>query len=389
MTFDLFSIWTVGALSQITIGLLMLAVRNQYPDRLNRTLLFMGAANLCLGASFAFGAVRGRTGEFQSQVLFTTMVTFCFSLEYRAVAELKRLRPSKVWFLAPPSLVFALSIWLTFVQRNITLKQMLFNLINLAVMVLVTRCLAHPEDGRRPFADKLAAGAFAMAAASTTGVVLSFLRSGNFAAEYDMSQPRSIYNLLVATTLSGGVSVLFVFMVSERLNHDLKFLAMRDSLTGLYNRRAFEEIAAAELSGTVRTGLPLAVLMIDIDHFKQFNDEFGHVAGDAALVIVASTLRRSLRDEDFLCRWGGDEFCALLPRANSEQAEIAAKRILLGCEELHLLFEGRRIEIRVSAGAAIKTETVKDLSSLVERADMAMYRAKRGQTGFALAPDAG
>ena len=128
--------------------------------------------------------------------------------------------------------------------------------------------------------------------------------------------------------------------------------------------------------------------MLDIDRFKQFNDRLGHLGGDAVLVATAATLRRSLRDEDYLCRWGGDEFCAMLPRARSEQAQVAVKRILKMFEELDFSIEGRPIRIEISVGMVTDEGTAKSFGSLVRQADKAMYRAKQAdQNGYAFALD--
>ena len=116
--------------------------------------------------------------------------------------------------------------------------------------------------------------------------------------------------------------------------------------------------------------------MFDIDHFKQINDRHGHEAGDAVLSAVAAALRRNLRDEDFVCRWGGDEFCALLPRARQEQAQRVAERIFQALEELDIRFEERTMQVAVCIGVVTDEGRAKDISALVGRADAALYRAK-------------
>jgi len=175
-------------------------------------------------------------------------------------------------------------------------------------------------------------------------------------------------------------------MLSERLNRQLMVQAMRDELTGLYNRRAFEEIAYRELSGATRTGEAFAVLMFDVDNFKQVNDKFGHHAGDLLLKLVAKTLRECLRDEDYLCRWGGDEFYALLPRASATQAEQVVKRIDAAIAAIELLYEGNKIHVGISTGIVSNSGGNADFDAILRKADMAMYRAKQaGRHGYAFA----
>jgi len=191
---------------------------------------------------------------------------------------------------------------------------------------------------------------------------------------------------MAAIMAEAVVFPVLLLMLSERLNRTLVAQAMRDPLTALFNRRAFEEIAFREMSGATRTGLGISLLMFDIDRFKQVNDQYGHTTGDAVLKAVAETLRASLRDEDFLCRWGGDEFLALLPRAKREPAQFVAERVLQAFNDFSFPLDGKSIPVAVSIGIATNEGGAKDLPALVELADDALYRAKEaGRKRFAFA----
>jgi diguanylate cyclase (GGDEF)-like protein len=304
------------------------------------------------------------------------LITACLSGEFWAVRELKWQPSSTAWIAGPPFLVFAVGVWFTFVRRNISIELLIIDFINLALMILIVQYLWRKEDGRRPFVDIVAASFYLLLGIATCVVIADFFRDGRFPPEYDFNIPRAIFNSIASILTEGIVFPLFLLMVSERLNRDLVVKALRDPLTSLYNRRAFEEIAFREISGASRTGLGLSVAIFDIDHFKQINDRHGHAAGDAVLCAVAATLRHNLRDEDFVCRWGGDEFCALLPRAKREQAQKVAERILHAIEELDILFEERTIKVALSIGVVTDEGQAKDVSELVGRADAALYRAK-------------
>jgi diguanylate cyclase (GGDEF)-like protein len=377
MAFNVWPFWLIGALCAIGFGLLVLVVRRSYPDYLERVLLFLGAANLCLGASYALRCTGPWVGRFAFEDLTSTLVIACLSLEYRAVCDLKRLPPFRALLIGPPLLMFALCFWFSFVRRNITVQLMLVNVMVTAMLFLLSGTLWRTEDGHRRFADGLTSLAYALLGVATCAVIFDYLRVGHFSVEYDFNIRRSFFNNVASIVTEGVVFPLFLLMVSERLNRVLAVQAMRDPLTGLYNRRAFEEIAFREISGASRSGLSLSVLMIDIDHFKQVNDQYGHATGDEVLNAAATALRHSLRDEDFLCRWGGDEFCALLPRARQEQAQNVAERVLRTFEGLDFPLEGKPIKIAVSLGAVTHEGNPQDLARLVKRADAAMYRAKQ------------
>ncbi len=155
-------------------------------------------------------------------------------------------------------------------------------------------------------------------------------------------------------------------------------LAKLDSLTGLYNHRFFQERLGEEIKRSERHARPLALLLLDIDHFKEFNDTHGHMTGDAVLREVSRLLLESSRAEDIVARYGGEEFALILPETAREGAEVLAGRV-------KRIFESSRLEerdlprntkITVSIGVASwRPESTKE--SLLEAADQALYRAKR------------
>lgn len=153
----------------------------------------------------------------------------------------------------------------------------------------------------------------------------------------------------------------------------LERTAAVDPITGLANRRAIEATVRAYSSAARRHATPIGVLMIDVDHFKRVNDTLGHDAGDTTLRSVAACLKSSLRGEDAVGRWGGDEFLAVLPATDLSAAETAAQRI---CTALAQLAErdARHVGLTVSIGCAAGFDA--DAERLVDQADQALYAAK-------------
>jgi diguanylate cyclase (GGDEF)-like protein len=151
-------------------------------------------------------------------------------------------------------------------------------------------------------------------------------------------------------------------------------LAMTDPLTELANRRAFEERLREEIARFHRYGHTLTLLLMDVDLFKQYNDTFGHPAGDVVLHETAHLIRQSLREGDLVARYGGEEFVALLPQTGMETARLVAERI--GAAVGYHPFEHRRITL--SIGAAELSGNVTDAASLIASADKALYAAKQG-----------
>ena len=161
----------------------------------------------------------------------------------------------------------------------------------------------------------------------------------------------------------------------EAANHRIDELARTDALTGIPNRRHFEEMLDLEIVRSLREGAPLALLFLDLDHFKQVNDTFGHEAGDAVLVAAARSLRSRLRPYDMFARWGGEEFVVLLPGASRDIACEVAERLRAGLESLVVPPCERSVTGSFGAAVHLAGELAGDL---VRRADEAAYRAKQG-----------
>jgi diguanylate cyclase (GGDEF)-like protein/PAS domain S-box-containing protein len=175
----------------------------------------------------------------------------------------------------------------------------------------------------------------------------------------------------------------------------LQQLATRDGLTGLANRRCFDETLQAEWQRALRHQQPLSLLMVDVDNFKQYNDAYGHVGGDECLQRIANAVASEMRANDLVARYGGEEFAVVLPNQSLKGAAIVAERIRCRVEQLHLPNLGStRHVVTVSIGAATALAAPEnDPSQLIATADGALYRAKHmGRNRISLPetePDAG
>ena len=163
----------------------------------------------------------------------------------------------------------------------------------------------------------------------------------------------------------------------ERQNEELRRLATRDPLTGCLNRRAFFEKVEG-LMLPARTGKGLCCIMTDIDHFKSLNDRFGHATGDQVLQVVSRSLFSGLRECDLLCRYGGEEFCIILPEVDIAQAATIAERLRSEIEERagKGIRSQQNVKVTSSFGVALLTPDIADAAALIDRADQALYAAK-------------
>ena len=175
-----------------------------------------------------------------------------------------------------------------------------------------------------------------------------------------------------------AVEQLSMALANLSLQDRLRQQSIRDPLSGLFNRRYLEESAARELGRCVRRGLPLSLLMFDIDHFKDFNDVHGHAGGDAVLAHFGSLLQSMTRGEDIACRYGGEEFTLILPEADVEAASARAEEIRLAVAAMQVPHLGKRLpQVTVSIGVAGYPAHGNTPEALMKAADEALYRAKR------------
>ena len=190
-----------------------------------------------------------------------------------------------------------------------------------------------------------------------------------------------------ATTIM--IAVSFILMSNDHFNNELRHLASTDPLTGLKTRRHLDERANEELRRAKRQKTPFAALAMDIDHFKQVNDTFGHSAGDMVLKSIAATCAGVIRDVDIIGRVGGEEFVAVLVGADGDTAMRTAERIRQTVESLELTAKsGIPVHVTISIGIAVLSDE-KLFEEIWEQADKALYQAKaEGRNRIILAPKA-
>lgn len=164
----------------------------------------------------------------------------------------------------------------------------------------------------------------------------------------------------------------------ERQRRRAEELALKDPLTGLSNRRHFLEVAVREYKRNLRGRYRLSVMLLDIDHFKSVNDNFGHAVGDRTLQKVAATIVENVRDTDMACRYGGEEFAVLLPETDLLTAHQIGERLLRRIEGTTISVEGRALNVSASMGiACMAGEDALSFDVLLERADRMLYQAKQ------------
>ena len=190
--------------------------------------------------------------------------------------------------------------------------------------------------------------------------------------------PVNAYTFMLGAVSQFFISSLFVLMLSYKLNLKLESFATIDGLTGVLNRRGLEDAAVKMQDICKRINLSMAILLIDIDHFKKVNDKYGHLMGDDVLRHLSKEITNVLRSSDVLGRYGGEEFCVFLPNTTESDAVGLAERIRAGVEASPFINGSDSIKTTVSIGVADSVRAGYDFKGLVATADSAMYGAKNG-----------
>jgi diguanylate cyclase (GGDEF)-like protein len=239
--------------------------------------------------------------------------------------------------------------------------------------------VATGEASALPSDPPPAGGASIFAPLIANGEALGVLALRDDDPPSEASSPSPAHDLSRRQQMASSVAEHIALTISNLDLHEaLRLQATRDPLTGLFNRRYMQESLEREIHRALRRRRALAVMMLDIDHFKRYNDTFGHAAGDEALRLVAETLLHSVRSDDLACRYGGEEFLVILPECSLPQAAIRAEEIRERLKDLH---RERASElpaaVTVSIGVAAFKETADEAEPLLKCADEALYQAKR------------
>lgn len=350
---------------------LLVAVGPRFRDGLGK----WTASLLLQSVVFALLAARGVWPEVVTVILPNACLTLVLTLQMAAIREFHG-RTTSIWWHVLP--VLAVAGMFVFVMNDsiarIILHGVVFGVWALALAVMVQRL--NPES--RGSARWLMLGGYLIGAATMgSRAVVSVVDPGAIPSFLGPSAFQGI-NFLFVLAVILVTSVGFLLLHKERSEEAAQKLALTDPLTGAFNRRTFLELAEKEIARTRRARGSLSLIMLDLDHFKQMNDRNGHLAGDEVLKGVVAITLTCLRKEDFLVRYGGEEFCILLPSVAIDRAAVMAERIREAVEQARFSFKGRALSVTISIGVTtLSMEGNENVDTVVNRADEALYAAKK------------
>jgi diguanylate cyclase (GGDEF)-like protein len=372
VTLDTLTLLVVLIVSNFLMaGAMWVAFAGRFRDGLGQWTI----ALMMQGGAWLLIAGDNRLPELASVAAATAFLAFCWSLQMSALLEFHR-RPTPRWlFYGPVTIAFLVF----FIYVTDTRERLAFGGLAFGIAQFITgAALLHLRIAAEQRTRWLLAGSFFLLCAGLAwlGFTAWFEPEALLPTSGLSGAPGPALLAFYAVTICS--SFAFLLMHKERADRETYELATTDSLTTVYNRRTFKELAEPQLSRSRRAELPVSLLMLDLDHFKRINDTYGHLGGDDVLKSVAALVHGCLRKEDLLARYGGEEFVVLLPGTSDEQAANVAERIREEVAARSFDANGHLVRVTVSIGIASEDgNTLPSLEAMLGRADEALYQAKK------------
>lgn len=347
-----------------------------FRGRHDRVTLLWIASLLVQSLAWVLVSLRGRTPDFICIVLAGGLLSLNYAMLTNALADFFRMPIRHAWPYWPVPLAFAaFGWWVEDISARHIAGGLIFGAQQLMAAILIFTRSDHWSGLRAVIGvSAVATGTMFLARAATVMVdPLAIPRLPE-------TSPFQTASFLVGSVTRLIFSFGFLLLIEARRNDEITRLATLDSLTETYNRRTFFELAERELARCHRKHHPLALMILDLDHFKQINDTHGHLLGDAVLRQVKSVADTCLRRQDVFGRFGGEEFCVLAPESDRSGALALAERLRREIADSAIVLpDGGVLRATVSIGvaAAGHEELPISIDTMLARADRGLYRAKR------------
>jgi len=374
LALDAHSLVFAGGVSAFMTMLALVAARRGFPASIRG--LELWAAGSCAQAVGAFLLTfRGVLPEWTPVLFGHSLLVLGQALMYHAIRRFRGDRPRPALVYTPVAFVlFGVMVYWLLIDlihvRAAIYAAGIFVPLALSVHLLLTG-----------FRDRLRQPAMLTAAAFGTIAALLLYQAMNSAA-LEISMLDAVnFGYILFVALYGGLSVLatfgFLLMANERLRSEIEHMATLDSLTEVFNRRTFTKLAEVELARTERSGGKASLVFFDMDRFKLINDLHGHATGDKVLLEFVRCTRQVLRRQDIFGRFGGEEFCLLLPETGLREALMVTERVRAATGAIRVNVAGKAVGCTVSAGISGTEIHGADLDAILRGSDKALYAAKR------------
>ncbi|HET9033662.1 MAG TPA: GGDEF domain-containing protein [Dokdonella sp.] len=374
MDFHISTAMQLTATITLIIGMALAFTTSGYPRNLQYPIQLWVRGLLIQPFSYALLSMREQIPDWLSIVVANTLLVVSFTLLIQALREYNHRPDRRLAFIVIILLAAAGEILLTYVWPSLQGRIILISLI-LSIVLLYGLSAIYRAPG--PITQPEHLVAIMLGAA----IVIMLTRAALTPSSSSIFLTTSSIMQGVVFTYASLMPVIatsgFLLMCGERMNKDLTRLATLDPLTGVFNRRTMTELANKAIAASKRHGRALSLLILDIDHFKRINDQFGHEVGDLALCRFVECVGEVMRESDILARLGGEEFVLILPDTNEKAAISLAERIRKHLCDSEFTVSGWPLPLRASIGVGSLGPAMSNLETLLRETDHAMYEAKR------------
>ncbi len=373
MTLDIRTILFLFVLNNLVIGTLFAVA---FRGRRTRVTDLWVASLVVQSLGWIIFAARGKVPDAASIILAGSLICLSYSLLVHAFCEFFEYPANPLWIYLP----VALTVVIYWANLDSTATRNAASGLIFAAQFLAAALLFFTRHDRwRNLRFLIGGSAVSIAILLMARSFIAFT-DPHAIPVFPEPSPIQTITLVVGDIVRLAFSFGFLLLIEARRSDEIFRLATLDSLTEAYNRRTFMELAERELARSRRARLPLGLMILDLDHFKQVNDNHGHLAGDAVLREIKSIADASLRQQDIFGRFGGEEFCVLTPDTDLEGTHILAERLRAAIEKHSIkLPDGKILNITASIGVSAmpagKDEV--EIDNLIEFADLALYEAKK------------
>lgn len=375
MSLDVKTVIFLSSIAAIVMGISILGTAQNYPHIKGVTKWAWGCAVQSLAWILIF--LRGSISEFFSVIVAYTLLLLSMTFFYHALTSFKGKKFSSHIFYPLIALSSLLLSFFTYVYYQSLMRTLVIAVLGSILSFLCSYLLLRKKGETPKISERIMGLGFFVIGMSPIITVLSIVVN---IYKIDLFFPNSIIQNLNFAFIFIAILILtssFMLMINDKFMGEILRLATMDSLTGIYNRAAIEQLILKEIDRSKRYNLPMSLLLLDLDHFKKINDTYGHQVGDHTLQKLVETVSQVLRDHDLFGRFGGEEFTILLPETDLVNGHIVAERIRNIVDKTPIKTGSKSFGLTISIGLATLNHQDDDFAELFRRADMGLYKAKQ------------
>jgi len=376
MKLDIRTIMVLFAILSIMIsGLILLAgLRTRSGSSVKQWSIAYLCIGIGLGSAYFFSTITP-SAKF-AVVVGAALVAASIAFQFTGVQSFKFSRPYKELGICYVAVVIFQTYWFEFIQPDISARSIANSLLFSIGYAACSSLLLINAKAPLRAASWFTGLAFALLSVVMLIRAIIILNSSEVYSLY-LITPINPITFVISCILQLCAAFGFLLMLNHQLIAEIERIASRDTLTGAYNRRQLEQEIVRLQSQYERTGDKFSLMLIDIDNFKFINDNYGHPSGDEVLQRLTNIAVATIRTEDYFARYGGDEFCILLPSTSTEEALFVANRLKDAYASTTFEFKGEVIKSSISIGIADSSNVGTESKNLIGAADQALYKAKQ------------